>query len=373
MQRLTMRKTAATNVRGKPGRAARIRGGRCANAMVWRTGYHRPTLDIPTRRCAMNLNSSLIASVLTLSLCASVNAQPYPSKPIRAISQFGSGASGDLVSRVVITPMAEILGQPIVIENRPGATGLVASEPVARAAPDGYTLLISSPSQLVRFAAGYKGSVDPVKDFTPIFPIGDNPTGIFVSTSLPINSFKELLDYARANPTKLSYGTSGVGSKSHLAAESIQQLTGVKMVHVPYKVGNQALLDVIAGQLPMSLSISDLAVPHLRAGKVKALAILGDRTPVFPGVPAVADVVSGFIAPPSWVGFSGPANLPQPVVRRLSEAATRAIRTPEVTAKLQSINYEIWAYPPEEFAAMIKRDVELIARIIRESNIKLQN
>jgi tripartite-type tricarboxylate transporter receptor subunit TctC len=315
----------------------------------------------------------LAAASLSVSGIAPVNAQTFPSKPIRAISQFGSGASADLTARVVLTPMAEILGQPIIIENRPGATGLVASEPVARAAPDGYTLLISSPSQLVRFAAGYKGSVDPVKDFTPIFPIGDVPTGLFVQTSLPINTFKEFLDYARANPNKLSYGTSGVGSKSHLAAESIQQLTGVKMVHVPYKVGNQALLDVIAGQLPASLSISDLAVPHMRAGKVKALAILNDRTPAFPGTPAVAEVVPGFIAPPSWVGFSGPANMPQAVVRRLSDAATRAIKTPEAAGKLQAMGWDVWAYPPEEFAAMIKRDVELIARIIRESSIKIEN
>jgi len=305
--------------------------------------------------------------------CGLAEAQSFPSKPIRAISQFGSGASGDLASRIVLSPMADILGQPIVIENRPGATGLVASEPVARAAPDGYTLLVSSPSQLVRFAAGYKGSVDPVKDFTPIFPVGDNPTGIFVNATLPINTLRELLDYSRANPNKLSYGTSGVGSKSHLAAESIQQLSSVKMVHVPYKVGNQALLDVIAVQLPVSLSISDLAVPHMRAGKIKALAILGDRSSAFPGVPAVAEVVPGFIAPPSWVGFSGPANMPQGLVRRLSEVATRAIRTPEAAAKMQSIGYEVWAYPPEEFAAMIRRDVELIARIIRESNIKIEN
>ena len=321
--------------------------------------------------------SARFGFVMLLLACALpsgfAEAQSFPSKPIRAISQFGSGASGDLASRVVLTPMAEILGQPIVIENRPGATGLVASEPVARAAPDGYTLLVSSPSQLVRFAAGFKGSVDPVKDFTPIFPVGDNPTGIFVNASMPINTFRELLDYTRNNPNKLSYGTSGVGSKSHLAAESIQQLTGVKMVHVPYKVGNQALLDVIAGQLPVSLSISDLAVPHMRAGKIKALAILGDRSTAFPGAPAVAEVVSGFIAPPSWVGFSGPANMPPAVVRRLSEAATRAIRTPEAAAKMQSIGYEVWAYPPEEFAAMIRRDVDLIARIIRESNIKLEN
>ena len=324
----------------------------------------------PSSPCA---RQGLLLPLAMAVLCGTAGAQSFPAKPIRAISQFGSGASGDLAARIVLTPMSEILGQPIVVENRPGATGLVASEPVARAAPDGYTLLISSPSQLVRFAAGYKGSVDPVKDFTPIFPVGDNPTGIFVQTALPMNSFRELLDYARANPNKLSYGTSGVGSKSHLAAESIQQLTGVKMVHVPYKVGNQALLDVIAGQLPVSLSISDLAVPHMRAGKVKALAILGDRSAAFPGVPAVAEVVSGFIAPPSWVGFSGPANLPPAVLRRLSDAATRAIKTPEAAGKLQSIGYEVWAYPPEEFAAMIRRDVELIARIIRESNIKIEN
>lgn len=315
----------------------------------------------------------LWALVAALCLSQSVGAQTFPAKPIRAISQFGSGASGDLASRIVLTPMSEILGQAVVVENRPGATGLVAAEPVARAAPDGYTLLVSSPSQLVRFAAGVRGKVDPVRDFTPIFPIGDNPTGIFINPSLPVNSFKELLDYARANPTRLSYGTSGVASKSHLAAESIQQLAGVKMVHIPYKVGNQALLDVIAGQLPVSLSISDLALPHLRAGKVKALAMLGGRTPEFPGVPAVAEVVSAFIAPPSWVGFSGPANLPAAIVKRLSDAATKAIRTPEAAAKMQSIGYEVWAYSPEEFAAMIKRDVEVIARIIRESNIKVED
>ena len=183
----------------------------------------------------------------------------------------------------------------------------------------------------------------------------------------------ELLDYARANPNKLSYGTSGVGSKSHLAAESLQQLTGVKMVHVPYKVGNQALLDVIAGQLPVSLSISDLAVPHMKAGKVKALAMLNGRTPEFAGVPAVSEIIPAFVSPPSWVGLSGPANLPAPIVKRLADAALRAVRTSEASAKLSSIGYEIWAYPPEEFAAIIKRDVELIARIIRDSNIKIEN
>jgi tripartite-type tricarboxylate transporter receptor subunit TctC len=300
-------------------------------------------------------------------------AQAFPAKPIRALSQFGSGASGDLASRIVTGPMGEQLGQPVVVENRPGATGLVAAEPVARAAPDGYTLLISSPSQMVRWAAGLRSSVDPLKDLTPITPVGDNPTAIFVTASLPFNSLKDLLDYAKANPGKLSYGTSGVGSKSHLAAESLQQLTGAKMLHVPYKVGNQAMLDVIAGQLPVSLSISDLGLPHMRAGKIRALALLGERSSAVPGVPAVAESVPGFVAPPSWVGFSGPAGLPPPVLRRLSDAAIKAIRTPEATAKLQQIGYDIWAYSPEEFSAMVKRDFELVARIIKQSNIKLED
>ena len=313
-----------------------------------------------------------MAALVAACLPAVAMAQAFPVKPIRAISQFGSGASGDLASRIVTGPMGENLGQPVVVENRPGATGLVAAEPVARAAPDGYTLLISSPSQMVRWAAGLRSSVDPIRDLTPITPVGDNPTAIFINASLPFTTLKDLIDYAKANPGKLSYGTSGVGSKSHLAAESIQQLTGIRVLHVPYKVGNQALLDVIAGQLPVSFSLSDLGLPHLKTGKIRALAVLGERSPEVPGVPSVTDTIPAFVAPPSWVGFSGPANLPAPIVKRLSDAAIKALRTPEAKAKLAQIGYDIWAYPPEEFAAMVKRDFELVSRIIKSSNIRIE-
>ena len=325
----------------------------------------------PFIKCA--IGPLLAMGVMPIAALAQSITAPFPAKPIRAISQFGSGASGDLATRIVTGPLGDALGQPVVVENRPGATGLVAAEPVARAAPDGYTLLISSPSQMVRWAAGIRTSVDPIRDFTPITPIGDNPTAIFINASLPFNNLKDLLDYAKANPGKLSYGTSGVGSKSHLAAESMQQLTGVRMVHVPYKIGNQALLDVIAGQLPVSFSISDLGMQHLKTGKIKALAVLGDRSTEVPGVPSVTETVSAFVAPPSWVGFSGPANLPAPVLRRLSEAAIKAIRTPEATAKLHQIGYDIWAYTPEEFAAMVKRDFELVSRIIKSSSIRIED
>jgi tripartite-type tricarboxylate transporter receptor subunit TctC len=226
---------------------------------------------------------------------------------------------------------------------------------------------------MVRCAAGLKCTVDPLRDLTAITPIGDAPTAVFVSSSLPIQSFRELLEYAKANPNKLSYGTSGIASKSHLAAEAIQRAGAVRLVHVPYKVGNQALLDVMAGQLPVSLSISDLALPHLRAGKVKALAVLDARTQLLPGVPAVAEVIPGFIAPPSWAGFSGPANLPPPVLKRLADALTRAIKSPEATAKLNATGWEAWGHPPEEYTAMIRRDLELVARIIREAGIRIED
>jgi tripartite-type tricarboxylate transporter receptor subunit TctC len=315
----------------------------------------------------------MMKALLLLLLPFAVHAQTFPSKPVRAVSQFGPGASADVASRLVIPIASELLGQPLVVENRPGATGAIAAETVARAPADGYTLLISSPSQMVRCAAGLKCPVDPLKDLTAITPIGDVPTGVFVSASLPISSFRELLDYAKAHPNKLSYGTSGVASKSHLAAEAIQRITGVRMVHVPYKVGNQALLDVMAGQLPMSLSIGDLAIPHMRAGKVKALAVLDARTAMLPGVPAVADVLPGFVAPPSWVGFSGPAGLPQPVLRRLSDAFIRAVKSPEATAKLNASGWEVWGYTPEEYTAMIRRDLELVARIIKEAGIRIED
>jgi tripartite-type tricarboxylate transporter receptor subunit TctC len=300
-------------------------------------------------------------------------AQTFPSKPIRLVSQFGAGASGDVSTRMVTSSVAELLGQPIIIDNRPGAGGAIASEIVANAQPDGYTLLVNSAGPVVRCAAGLKCNADPLKDLTPITPIGDIATGIFVSPTLPVSSLRELIDYAKTYPNKLSYGTSGVASQSHLAAESIQSMTGARMVHVPYKVGNQALLDVVAGQLPVSLSIADLAMPNVRAGKIRALAMVGGRSILAPGVPAVAEVLPGFVPPPSWQGFSGPAKLPPQVLKRLSDAFIRAIKSPEVTGKLNTAGFDVWGYTPEEYSAMIRRGMELIVRITKEANIKIED
>lgn len=313
-----------------------------------------------------------IAGTACLAAPIAVFSQAYPSKPVKMVSQFAAGSGGDVLTRIVATNMAEVMGQPVVIENRAGAGGALAAELVARAAPDGYTILAATPgTQVTRVYLVRSSSFHPVKDFTPITAVGETPTVIIAHPSVPVNSFKELLQYAKANPGKLSYGTSGIGSPHHLSAEQIKMLTGVDMIHVPYKAGAQAMLDVITGQIPLSYSIIAPVMPHIRSGKVKPLVVVRDKRAAWlPDVPVVGEVVPGFDAPASWTGLFGPANLPQPVLRRLHADTVKAMSLPEARTKINDAGFEIIGNTPEQFAALIKRQVELTGRIVKAAGIQ---
>jgi tripartite-type tricarboxylate transporter receptor subunit TctC len=310
--------------------------------------------------------------VASLAAAPQLGAQAYPSKPVRVVTQFAAGSAGDVLTRVLTTQLTDHLGQPIIVDNRPGAGGVVAAETVARAAPDGYTLLVAGPgTQVVRVYLVRKSSFDPVKDFTPITGLGDSPVVIVAHPSVPANSFSEALAYAKANPGKLSYGTSGIGSQHHLAGEQIALITGAKMVHVPYKAGAQALLDVIAGQLAMSYSVIGPALPNIRSGKVRALAVIGDkRISQLPDVPAMTEVVPGFEPLRSWVGLFGPANLPDPVLRRVNADAVKVLSSPEGRARVMEAGYDPIPNTPEEFSALIARDVSFVGRVVKAANIQ---
>lgn len=299
--------------------------------------------------------------------------QSYPTKPVRMVTQFVAGSGGDALIRILATYLGENLGQPVVIENRAGAGGIIAAEVVARAAPDGYTFLAATPNiPVVRVAAESKMSFDPNKELVPLTAVAATPSIFIVHPSVPANSYRELMDYARKFPNKLSYGTSGVGSAHHLAAEQIRLLTGIEMVHVPYKAGQQALLDVVTGQIPTSWVILGEAVALAKAGKIKVLVTREEkRVSAFPDIPAIGELIPGFEPLPGWTGLFTPAGVPQPVFRRLSSDVMKALQIPEAKIKINQIGFEVSGNTPEEFAAQIKREIALTARIAKAAGIKL--
>jgi tripartite-type tricarboxylate transporter receptor subunit TctC len=301
------------------------------------------------------------------------HAQSYPVKPVHLVTQFAAGSTGDVLSRILATSMNELSGQPVVVDNRPGAGGVLAAELVARSAPDGYNLLVATTgTQVMRVHLAKNQSFDPVKDFTPITEVGETVTLFVANPSVAANSMRELLDYARKNPGKVVYGTSGVGSPHHLSGELIQQLTGVQLTHVPYKASSAALQDTVSGQLMTTFAISGLAVPAVRSGKVKALAINRPaRFGALPDVPTMSEVIPGFETPPSWTGMFGPANLPQPLLRQVHSLLVKALNVPSVKAKLAEGYFDVITNSsPEEYQAQLKREIDLVGKIVKSAKIQ---
>ena len=323
-------------------------------------------------REALIVSARVLAALFLPALFLHANAQTYPAKPIRVVTQFAGGASGDTVVRTITAPLSEILGQPVVVDNRAGAGGVVAAELVKQAPPDGYTLFAgTSATQIIRLYVAKTTPFDPVRDFTPITQCIESVTLIVVNPSLPVATLRDLVDYARQNPGKVAYGTSGVGSEHHLSGEQIKQLAGIDMLHVPYKASMQGLLDVVSGRLPMAFSIYVVAMPQVRSGKVRALAVVRERrSPLLPDVPAVPEMVPGFEPPPSWIGIFGPANLPVALVRRLNADIVKALNLPDTRAKLTDQGLEVVGNTAEEFAVRIERQKQLVARIVKNAGIE---
>ncbi|MFM9970596.1 MAG: Bug family tripartite tricarboxylate transporter substrate binding protein [Burkholderiales bacterium] len=310
-------------------------------------------------------------ALISMATPATALAQSYPNKPIRVVSQFASGASGDYLNRLVVTKLSELVGQAVVVENNAGAGGSVATVAVARATPDGYTLLnASTGATIVRPALGAKLGYDPIKDLMPITMLGESPSAIIVSPSLPVKTLVEFIEYAKANPGKIFYGTTGIASQSHLAGEQLQQITGASMVHVPYKAGAQAVLDMASGRLSALITILTPLVPQAKAGKMNVLAILGRRTDLMPDVPSVSERIPAFEAPPSWQGYWAPAGTPQAVMVRLQSEIVKSMHSPDTRAKILETGTEIVAPSSADMAAMIRRQTELVAKIAKAANIK---
>lgn len=299
-------------------------------------------------------------------------AQTWPSKPIRMIVPFPGGTAVDLVARQVAQRMGESLGQPVFVENRAGANGMIGSNVVAKAAPDGYTLQIATPSTHVTSLFLSKNvPYDPVKDFTAITAAVEPATCIAVHPSIPAKTVRELVEYAKRNPGLLSYSSSGIGSVFHMTGEIFNQVAGTNMVHVPYQGSAPALIDLIAGRVPVAFVAVGDVLQHARGGRLRIITVLESaRFAGLPEVPSLGETLPGFRKPGSWFGFLGPAGLPQPVLIRLNAEIVKALNAPELRARLDEGAMTVIANTPEQFAAMVKSGIDVYGRLIKAAGIE---
>jgi len=312
--------------------------------------------------------------IFLLAFCASqAVAQTYPSKPVRLVVGFAPGGAADTVARAFQEPLTRALGQPIVIDNRPGAGSSIAAEHVAKSAPDGYTMLIASPSSiLVNPQLTPKAGFQPLKDLVPISKVTSSPLILAVNPGVGVSSVKELIAYAKKNPGKLNFATSGNGSAPHLAAVLFERLAGVDMVHVPYKGGAPAVQSVLAGDTQLSFATPPSVLPLVQAGRLRALAVTSRAaTPLVPGVPGIAEAGLPDYEISFWYGFFVPAGTPPEVVRKLFSATSQALKLPEIARMLARDGTEIaGSASPEDYAAFLVTDAKLWERIVKEGNVK---
>ena len=317
-------------------------------------------------------------SVSTLLLAASIAgtapawAQQYPAKPVRVIVPFAPGGGVDFIARLVGQRLSQALGQPIVVDNRPGAGSAIGTEIALRAAPDGYTLLEISPSYVINPSLRAP-KFDALNDYTPIVLIGKGPFVVVAHPSLPARNARELIALAKARPGQVAYGTSGLGTIVHLSTELFLHRAGVKMTHVPYKGGGPALIDVIAGQVQIVFSPPQTGLPHVKAKRVRAIGMTSaQRIPTEPDIPAIAEAVPGYEAT-NWHAMIGPRGLPGAVVERINGEVRRIIAQKDVEATLHKSGvFPAGGSSPEDVRALIRKDFEQWARVVKQAGVKAE-
>lgn len=314
----------------------------------------------------------LFATAFLLSLAASAaHAQSWPSKPIRLIVNFGAGGAPDVVARLYAPRLSEALGQPVVVENRAGAGGNIGVEAVARAAPDGYTLLSSASSSFVIGPHVYKLAFDPVKEVLPVAPTALTPMYLVVRPEVPAKSVADLIAHARANQGKLNYGSAGNGTLPHVAGEMLLHAASIQAVHVPFKGSGAALAALLGAQVDFVFD-PGVAISQVKAGKARLLAVgSAARSPAFPDTPTLREAGVDMTAV-SVVGLYAPAGTPGQIVARLNSEVTRILHTLEARSALAAMAAEPMAASPEEFAALLARDRERFGAVVRAANIRAE-
>ncbi|MCJ0763417.1 Bug family tripartite tricarboxylate transporter substrate binding protein [Variovorax terrae] len=321
------------------------------------------------RAFLLKMAAASLALVATLGSAAT---PPFPVKPVRIIIGFAAGGTTDLVGRLVAQRLGEAWGQTVVVENRTGASGMIAAEAVAKAAPDGYTLLVSPQTSLAVAPALYgKATYDTMRDFSPITLMGSTPTIMVVNPAFPVKTFAEFVDFARRSQTPVSYGSGGVGSSPHMAGELLSAQLGIRQTHVPYKGENPALIDTIGGQVPIMYGNVSAVVNQIKAGKLRAIANTGSaRSPLLPEVPTIAESGLKDFAIATWFGLLGPAGMPAEQVARIQRDVARVLGLPEVRSRFAELGVDIVANTPEEFGTYLRGEVVRYTKVIKDAGIK---
>ena len=314
----------------------------------------------------------VIAAMLPMATPASAQTQSYPDKPIRIVSPFPVGGIADTFAREIGRKLTEAWGQPVVVDNRTGAGGNIGADIVAKSAPDGYTLVMGNiGTHAVNVSLFPTMPFDTIKDFTPIAHVLDAEGLLVVNPSIKATTVPELIALARSEPGKLSYGSGGMGTTSHLAGELFKSLTKVDIVHVPYKGNVPAITDLLGGQTSMAFATMPTVLPQVRAGKLRALAVLGTtRSPALPDVPTVAESVPGFEVS-NWIGMFGPAGMPPAIVAKLNAEVQKIMRSPEIQKRLETEGAKFLPMSPEQFALFQKSELAKWAKTIKDANIKI--
>jgi tripartite-type tricarboxylate transporter receptor subunit TctC len=297
-------------------------------------------------------------------------AQAYPSRPVRIIVGYAAGGAQDIVARLIGQSLSERLGQPFVIENRPGAGGNIATESVVRAAPDGYTLLLLNTPDAINATLYDNLNFNVVRDIAPVADIAHMPGIMVMNPALPPKTVPEFVAYTRSNPGKVNMASAGVGSSGHLAGELFKIMTGADMVHVPYRGGAPALADLLGGQVQVFFGVLASSVGHIRAGRLRALAVTtATRSPALPDVPALAESVPGYEAS-GWSGIAAPRDTPRDIVDTLNKAINAALGEPKTQAQLLSLGAALAPGSPADFAGFVAHETEKWRDVVHAANIK---
>lgn len=309
----------------------------------------------------------LAASILAV---AGASAQSYPVKPVRMIS-MATGVA-DAVTRLMAQKMMESMGQPVVVEPQPGAGGAIGADQVAKSAPDGYTLYVSYPDPLVLRSLMVKNvPYDTLRDFTPVTMMLEAWVVFVTNPSVPANNLRELIDHAKANTGKLSYGTNGIGTSFQMAGEALKQHAGINILHLPFKSSPDGLSALLRGDISMIVGALGSTLPLAKSGKLKLISVVNDaRTAALPELPYTKEIVPGFSSPPYWTGLIGPANLPAPVLSRLHTESVRAMTAPDVRSRAADASFTVVANSPEEFRKRIAAEIAASAVTAKAAGIQ---
>jgi tripartite-type tricarboxylate transporter receptor subunit TctC len=340
----------------------------CGRNRGW---IERNRIQFPIMNRMINVIRKALLGFSIVFLAAPVSAQTYPSKPIRMIVPTSPGGANDILARTIGPRLTAAWGQPVVVENRAGAGGTIGTALVARAKPDGYTLVLGSVSHIAIAPSVFpEKPYDGERNFTPIVQLVNQPIVLVAHPSFPGRTVSDVVAFAKSKPDELIYASPGIGGVMHLAGELLKARTGLRMVHVPYKGGGPAVIELVGGQVPLLFVGLAPALPHIRSGKIRAIAVAGSkRASVLPDVPTIGDTLPGYKVD-HWAGVLAPAATPAPIVARLNQEIVKILRTPDVDKLLRDSSFDVVGGTPQQLAAAVRDDVRRWTPVVRLAGIK---